>query len=473
MKRIATLLATVGLVAACSSGAGASPATPQAASNAPAASASTAASGSTAAGSASAAASGSASGSAAASSTASGNVNLLVGIAEDPAIEKQLNAQVEDFNSTHPNIHVTRESLDNDQLRTIIQTRLSSGSVDIFSYDTGPGFGGVLAKAGLLADMTPAYQKYGWPIFDWAKARCTYSGVLSCVPGQVEELGIYYNKDLFDQNGLQPPKTLDEFNTLSNTLKSKGITPLAFGDQPKWPAGHQFSMTLSNIVGREGLDARLYGDKPWNDADTVKAIDVYFKQFKDAGFFPKDPNAVTYEDANALFYAGKAAMDPTGTWLVSEITNKAKFTPGFMPFPAINGTQIAQPAGLGGGMFVAKNAKNPDAAFEYLNWLLQPEQIRKYDLEQFNSIPAMKIDTTGVKVSPLFQQVLDDLAQSSGTTGTFGYNIDVLTPAAFNDQMGDGFQEVLSGKLTPQQQADKLQAAYQKAMAAGETIKKP
>src|SRR4051794_5760049 len=469
MKRIATLLATVGLVAACSSGAGASPATPQAASSAPAASASTAASGSAAGGSASAAASGSA----AASSTASGNVNLLVGIAEDPAIEKQLNAQVEDFNSTHPNIHVTRESLDNDQLRTIIQTRLSSGSVDIFSYDTGPGFGGVLAKAGLLADMTPAYQKYGWPIFDWAKARCTYSGVLSCVPGQVEELGIYYNKDLFDQNGLQPPKTLDEFNTLSNTLKSKGITPLAFGDQPKWPAGHQFSMPLSNIVGREGLDARLYGDKPWNDADTVKAIDIYFKQFKDAGYFPKDPNAVTYEDANALFYSQKAAMVPTGTWLVSEITAKAKFDVGFMPFPSIDGSSVSPPAGLGGGMFVNKASKNQDAAFAYLDWLLQPEQVKKWDLGTFASIPAVPIDASSVTVSPLFGKVLSDLAESSGTTGTFGYNIDVLTPAEFNDTMGDGFQNILAGKETPQGLADKLDAAYKKAMAAGQTIKKP
>ena len=117
--------------------------------------------------------------------------------------------------------------------------------------------------------------------------------------------------------------------------------------------------------------------------------------------------------------------------------------------------------------------QHPDAAFEYLNWLLQPEQIKKWDLPIFNSIPAVPIDTAGVTVSPLFQKVLDDLAKSSGTTGTFGYNIDVLTPAGFNTQMGKGFQDVLSGKLTPQQQADKLQAAYAKAKAAGETIQKP
>jgi len=39
--------------------------------------------------------------------------------------------------------------------------------------------------------------------------------------------------------------------------------------------------------------------------------------------------------------------------------------------------------------------------------------------------------------------------------------------------MFTGFQEVLSGKLSPQEQADKLQAEYEKAVAAGETIPKP
>ena len=274
-------------------------------------------------------------------------ITYLVGIAEDPEIDQQAEAMIQEFNDTHPNIQVKREALENDQLRTIIQTRLGSGDVDVFGYDTGPGFGGVLAKAGLVADMGPAYDKYGWGTFDWAKSRCTYSGVLSCMPGQVEELGIYYNKQMFADKGFSEPTTLEELTTIMDAFKADGVTPLAFGDQPQWPAGHQWSMTLSNLVGREGMDARLYGDAKWNDAPSVKAIDIFFKQFKDAGYFPKDPNAVTYEDANALFYAGKAAMIPTGTWLVSEITDntKDKFDVGFFPFPAIDGNKISPPAG--------------------------------------------------------------------------------------------------------------------------------
>ncbi|MEJ7754558.1 MAG: extracellular solute-binding protein, partial [Candidatus Limnocylindrales bacterium] len=252
------------------------------------------------------------------------------------------------------------------------------------------------------------------------------------------------------------------------------MVPLAFGNQPQWPAGHQFSMTLSNLVGREGLDAKLYGESPWNDEDTVRAIDIYFREFQDAGYFPRDPNAVTYEDANALFYAGEAAMLPTGTWLVAEITDNTDFEVGFFPFPAIDGGEgVFPPAGLGGGLFVAEASDDKQAAFEFLNWLQSEEVVREWSLQTFNVIPAQEIDSAGLDVSPLFQSVLDDLAQSSGETSDFGYNIDVLTPANFNDEMFTGFQEVLNGTRTPQELADALEAAYQEAAERGETLERP
>jgi raffinose/stachyose/melibiose transport system substrate-binding protein len=377
---------------------------------------------------------------------------------------------VEEFNSTHPEITVTREALDNDQLRTIIQTRLGSGDVDVFGYDTGPGFGGVLAQAGLLDDLSGAYEQYGWETFDWAKNRCTYSGVISCVPGQVEEVGIYYNKTLFDEKGFEAPTTLEEFRTIADAFVAEDIVPLAFGDQDQWPAGHQYSMTLSNLVGRAGLDAKLCGDEPWNDEPSVRAIDIYFRDFVDAGYFPRDPVAVNYNDANALFYSGQAAMLPTGTWLVPEIDDNTDFEVGFFPFPAIEGDQIAPPAGLGGGTFVAANSDNKEAAYAWIDWTLSDEALNKWFLPVFNQIPAQPVDTSAVEVSPLFQQVLGDLAESAGDADAFGYNIDVLTPQGFNDQMFTGFQEVLNGTLTPQEQADALQEQYQAGMEAGQTV---
>lgn len=413
-----------------------------------------------------------------ASQPAAGPVTItyLTATQEDSEIETQAKALIDEFNASHPDIQVNREAVGYDQLVTILQTRLGSGDVDVIGYDPGPAFGGVLAKAGLLADMGPAYEKFGWKTFDWAKAQCTYSGVLSCMPGEVEQIGVFYDKTMFAEKGFTVPTTVDEFKTIMDAFKADGIVPLSWGDQRASNATHMYSMALSNLVGQAGLDARIYGEAKWNQADDVRAIEIMFREFVVAGYYPKDVNAVAIEDANALFDSGKAAMIPTGTWRLQDIANSAKdkFEVGFFPFPSIDGSSISPPSGVGRGTFVAANSKNKDAAFTFLDWLISDEVIKKWALPVFNEIPAQPLDATGVEVSPLFKQVLDDLASSSGTASTkFGYNINVRTPAGFNDQMNTGFQEVINGTMTPQEQADLLQAAYEKAMAAGETLEKP
>ena len=421
----------------------------------------------------------SASQSSASSPAAAGPVTItyLVGIAEDPEIDKQAEAMIQEFNDTHPNIQVKREALENDQLRTIIQTRLGSGDVDVFGYDTGPGFGGVLAKAGLVADMGPAYEKYGWGTFDWAKSRCTYSGVLSCMPGQVEELGIYYNKKMFARQGLQRARDPRGPHARSmDAFKADGITPLAFGDQPQWPAGHQWSMTLSNLVGREGMDARLYGDAKWNDAPSVKAIDIFFKQFNGRRVLPEGPERSHLRGRERAVLRRQGRDDPHGH--VARVGDHGQheglFRCRVLPVPCHRRQQDLAARGARRRHLRRRRTPSiPDESMEFIDWMISDAVVKKWLLPVFNQIPAQPVDTTGVEVSPLFQIVLDDLAQSSGSSSEFGYNIDVMTPAGFNDQMFTGFQEVLSGKLTPQEQADKLQAEYEKAMAAGETIPKP
>ena len=407
---------------------------------------------------------------------ASGRVVWLAGIGEDPSVtEPYARELVARFRQQYPNIDLVREAVENDQLRTILQTRLRSNNPpDLFGYDTGPGYGGVLARAGLTADLTQAYQRFGWKHFEWAKARCTYGGKVSCLPDEVEELGIFYNKALFDQKGFTEPKTLEELTRMADALKADGIIPLAFGNggDDFWTSFHQFSMTASNILGREELDKRIYGEASWNTPEVVKAIDVFFRQFVEKGYFPPSPTAIGYDDANALFYDQKAAMIPSGTWLVGDLAQKAKFEVGFFPFPAIDGSSVSPPAGLGSGLFMAANSRNPEAALVVMDFLHSDEVMRDRMVKQ-NEIPAFPLDTTGLKLDPLFQEVVTDLAESSGEGGTFGFNIDVVTPANFNDVMAKGFQDVMNGDKTPEQQAADLEKAFQEAKAKGETLERP
>ena len=52
---------------------------------------------------------------------------------------------------------------------------------------------------------------------------CRYDGKDYSVPISVNSYSMFYNTELFEKEGLTYPKTEDEFWTLCDTLKSRGI----------------------------------------------------------------------------------------------------------------------------------------------------------------------------------------------------------------------------------------------------------
>jgi raffinose/stachyose/melibiose transport system substrate-binding protein len=387
-------------------------------------------------------------------------VRFFTGTKETAALEEAVTAiYVDRFEELHPNIELQREALQPDEVRRKIQSRLiSKEPPDVFAYDTGPGFGGVLADAGLLRPLEDAYEKHGWDTYDWARQQATYEGTVYGVPDQVEEISVFYNKDLVPE----VPHTVEELRQISVELKGRGKIPLAFGNWERYPASHMFSIGTSNVLGRGGLDNILYGDGRWDTSQVVEIIDLMFRDFVESGYYPKSPNALTYDGANALFYSGEAAMNPTGSWLVSEIVQAVQeFEVGFFPFPSIEGSGISPPAGVGTGWFVAKDAENPQGAITFIDHLLQDDTARPI-IEKLNTIPAHPVNTEGLDVPELFKQVLDDLSEFPQAEA-FGYNIDVLASQTFNEVMYTGSREVISGMRSPREQAGALQLAWAEA----------
>jgi raffinose/stachyose/melibiose transport system substrate-binding protein len=391
-------------------------------------------------------------------------VRFFTGTEETATQERAVTEiQVNRFELRYPQYTLEREAIQSDEIRKVIQSRLRSDEPpDVFSYDTGPGFGGVLAEAGLLLPLEDAYQKRSWGIYEWAKQRATYNGTVYGVPDQVEEIIVYYNKDLLPE----VPKTVDELRQIANELKGQGIIPFAFGNHELWPAGHMFSIGVSNVLGREGLDDILYANGRWDIPEVEEAINLLFRDFVESHYYPEGLSALSYDGANALFYTGEAAMNPTGTWLVPEIVQTVQdFEVGFFPFPSIEGSGISPPAGLGSGLFVAKEASTPQGAIDFIDYLLE-ESTARLAIESLNVIPAQPVNLQGLEVPELFKEVLEDLS-TTPEAQSFGYNIDVLVPQSFNEVMFNGFQEVLNGTKSPVEQAAALQDAWATAKKQG------
>ena len=350
-------------------------------------------------------------------------------------------------------------------MRTVVQTTLATNDApDVIYYDTGPGFAGVLAKAGLIRPLDDLYTQYNWDqrIFPWTKARTTFDGKVYGVGNELEFLGGYYNKTLFDKLGLSVPKTYEDLLAVCKAAQDNGLVAITFGDQAKWPAYHAFSMAANNVLGKEKLDTLLFGDGRWDDPQIVDSIRIWFDEMNQAGCFEPDPSAVNYDDANTLFYSGQALMDFTGTWLMNAVLENTKdYEVGWLFFPSVGGKPVLPPAGLGSGYFVSSKSQNVEAAGKYLDFLYSQEAAKVW-MEEGQVVLPMDVDTTGFNLPDLFLFAVKALA-----TQEMGYNIDVLTPDNFNTMMGDGFQAVLLGEKTPEQQAADLQAAWEQAISEG------
>src|SRR5919112_5450697 len=125
------------------------------------------------------------------------SIKWLIEEPEDAAALKALKAHVADFEK-ESGITVRTSTLPLENMRTVLQTQLRSGEgPDVFSWGSGPCWGGALAKAGLLYDLTDAYKEWGWDVFDFAKDRVTVDGKVWGITGELETIGVFYNKKIF------------------------------------------------------------------------------------------------------------------------------------------------------------------------------------------------------------------------------------------------------------------------------------
>ncbi len=386
------------------------------------------------------------------------SIRFLIEEPEDAAALNAYKNHIGDFEKAS-GIDVELNSLPFDNMRTVLQTQLRSGDgPDVFNWGSGPGFGGALAEAGLLHDLTDAYEKYDWEVYDFAKERVTVDGKIYGIPGEMETIGIFYNKDIFSELDLEQPESLDDLVAASQAVRESGRVPMAVGDKEGWEGGHLLSMALSSDIGSDGMEALFNGEKSWDSPEVVSALQIW-QDFNESGYLPESPTAVDYDSSLALFFSGDAAMVPTGSWLVGEIDDNTDFKVGYIPFPAPDGPGIFT-GGLGSGPFISSGTSKTDAALEFLDFLASPEHGR-WTVENLHTIPPIPIETGDLEVSPLFAQVLEDTATVS-TSGDFGYNIDVMATDVLNEAMYDGVQAVLSGQQTPEDVAADLEAAAQK-----------
>jgi len=164
---------------------------------------------------------------------------------------------------------------------------------------------------------------------------------------------LWYNKQVFADNGLKAPTTWDEFFAVGDALKAKGIVPLVIGTKEGWEAGHTFETVLVSVLGADGYKGLWTGKTQWTDPKVTQALETFKKMMSYAN---TDYAALTWSDAAQYLVDGKGAMHIMGDWTDGWFTSKGYTGYGWEPVPGSQGIFDA----LSDSFAAAKGAKNQD-----------------------------------------------------------------------------------------------------------------
>lgn len=395
---------------------------------------------------------------------------------------KLMDSFISEFEASH-NVKIERTLYDTESLRTTLRSALASGTgPDIFYYDAGPAFLGSFASAGLVKDLTADYEKNGWndTLSDWATERVTYSGKKYGVPHEIEFTCCYVNKAILKNIGMEDAiiklggsenlytfKDFSVYEAILQKSKEAGYIPLSLGMRNPGYGGHLYSYLVTLTAGKEKIDNILFGDGTWEDPDVVNALEL-FQEWNEKGYYTPSPNSVSYDETNALFFTGKTATNPSGTWLIADILDQVSNPDDFIivMLPAEKeGLPVAAGSGIGSCFAISASSKEPELAVEFLNYITNKANSERW-INEGQIIPAnVTIDLSTIELPFMMKQAIE------GASLNHAYNLDVVMPSAWNDAMMNGIQALINGSDTPASVSSKMQKAWADAKAAGDIWK--
>jgi N-acetylglucosamine transport system substrate-binding protein len=272
---------------------------------------------------------------------------------------------------------------------------------------------GALVAENQLLDLTPLFDA---PSIDDPnkKVRDTLipgaveAGSINGKPYQMmyvaSSYGLWYDAKLFEKEGWTPPKTFDEFKTLADKIKAKGITP--YGYAGKNAAYYQFWMiliTAAKLGGNEVLiNIDNLADGAWT-ADPVKqsaAAWAEIGKYMDNSFL-----GLIHTEVQTRQNKGKIAFYPSGSWLENE--QKSATPKGFeyamAPTPSLTPSDKlpyeAIRVAAGEAYFVSAQGKNTAGGMEYLRIMHSKEGAKGF-FEKSGNMPVVTGATDGLQLSP-------------------------------------------------------------------------
>lgn len=244
-------------------------------------------------------------------------------------------------------------------------------SIDLFT----------LLENDVIEELTPLFEDDLLDDFyDGFMANSSVDDEVWSLPFQRSTIVLYYNKEAFEEAGLDPdspPETWDELVEYGEKLTiDDGSTQwgleIPSTDYQYWMLQSFALQTDSNIMSYDGKET--YFDSP----HTIEALQFYKDLGQEHKVMPK--GIIEWSTVPSDFLSGNAAMMFHTTGNLTNVKDNADFDFGVSFLPANN--QYGSPTG-GGNIYLFKDIpeENKEAAIKFMEFLTEPERVAQWSID--------------------------------------------------------------------------------------------
>ncbi|MCA2224914.1 ABC transporter substrate-binding protein [Nonomuraea aurantiaca] len=382
------------------------------------------------------------------------------------AMGKAWAAAIKKFESTHPGVTVKFEEKGFEQIQKTASMVLNSDEApDVMEYNKGNATAGLLSKQGLLTDLSEQATKRGWDKLLSASLQTTAkyddrgimgSGKWFGVPNYGEYVMVYYNKKLFEKNGVTVPATFEEFTAALDKFAKAGVTPISTAGA-EYPAQQIFYLLALSKANRAWVDSyELYkGKVDFHGPELTYAADTMADWVK-KGYIAKDSAGIKAEDMATAFIGGKFPIMVSGSWWYGRFqTEIKKFEWGSFLWP---GNQLA-PGSSGNIWVVPEKSKNKDLAYDFID-ITMSKEIQNL-LGNSGGVP-VAADPAAI-TDPKSKELIDNFNKLT-SQDQLAFYPDWPAPGYY-DVLVAGVQNLINGSKPPAKVLDEIAQPYNENLA--------
>jgi raffinose/stachyose/melibiose transport system substrate-binding protein len=404
-----------------------------------------------------------------------GPVTLTVISGEGSGGPRQaLRRLTDEFEQKYPN--VTVDISFRDTASWFNQARLVAAGEnppDVFAGNQGYQVDGELVKAGLILPLDKYAEAYGWTEsftdetlqqFKWSEDGATFGeGTVWGVAQTGQSVGVFANMAKLRDADVDPA-TLETFDDFEAALaKLRDALPanepvIALGNKDQYGAIHLWGGIQGAYVPAQDVrDWIFHKDDATFDTEGNLTSLQKLKEWADNGYLGRGDsfNARNDSEAAAAFGKGEGALMIGGNWNAATAKDGLGDDAAFFNMPPGESGNAVAIGSASLPMHISSKAENPDLAAAYLHHITGPDAAPA--LVETQQVPAVT-DATAEPTDELGRQVKegwDQLVEAGGLT----LYPDWSSPTMLQT-MGQTFQEMLEGRIPPEEVISRTQADW-------------